>query len=231
MMMRRFLAARLDRRTELGLALTVSLAVIALLLWGFIALAEAFPQRGALDRFDINVEAWLQAHGSENGERVFLIVSLLGAPVLAAGDITVAIVLAVRRAWLRLVLWVGAVVGASVLDALLKAAYHRQRPIYATEFVHDRSWSFPSGHAMFSFVSYAVLAYLLLEQPRSRTVRRAMIAGAILLIVAIGFSRLYLGVHYASDVVAGYLAGGAWATACIIAYRIVRQRRTPSALV
>ena len=72
---------------------------------------------------------------------------------------------------------------------------------------------------MNSLVTYAMLAYLLRDHVTSARARIAIAIGAAILIVAIGFSRLYLGVHYLSDVTAGYLAGGAWVLACIAAAR------------
>ena len=198
-----------------GVRLFIALAVIALLLFGFAAIADESSEPGRLARLDLSVLNWLQLHGSERGERVFQIVSWLGAPILFVSDIAVAIVLAVRRRWHWFTLWAVAIVGGVVLDESLKLAFRRARPEVASEFISSGSWSFPSGHAMNALVGYTMLAYLLRTHVSSASTRLYLSLGAAILIAAIGFSRLYLGVHYFSDVIAGYLAGGAWVLACI----------------
>lgn len=217
-----------ERFTRAGLQLFVALAVIGLLLWGFAALSDEFSEQSRLAQLDRSVLDWLQLHGSEGGERLFQIVSWLGAPVLLLIDGGVAVVLAVRRRWQSFMLWTVAVVGGVVLDQILKLSFRRARPAVASEFISSGSWSFPSGHAMNSLVTYAVLAYILREYVASARARLAIALAAALLIVAIGFSRLYLGVHYLSDVTAGYLAGGAWVLACITTAHHATARRSSS---
>jgi membrane-associated phospholipid phosphatase len=203
-----------------GVGLFVALAAIAVLLWGFAALADGFNEKGAIARLDLAVLNWLQLHGSEGGESIFVFVSWLGAPVLIAVDLSVAVWLALRRKWRWFALWSIAIIGGVLLDEMLKLAFRRARPSVASEFISSgSSWSFPSGHAMNSLVGYAMLAFLLREHLTSARARIAVTIGAVILIVAIGFSRLYLGVHYLSDVTAGYLAGGAWVLACVMAER------------
>ncbi len=198
-----------------GARLFAALAMIGLLLVGFAAIAAEFNEPGRLARLDLSVLNWLQLHGSERGERVFQIVSWLGAPVLFVSDIAVAIALAVRRRWHWFTLWTVAIVGGVVLDEALKLAFRRARPEVASEFISRVSWSFPSGHAMNALVGYTMLAYLLRAHIASASTRLYLTLGTAILIAAIGFSRLYLGVHYLSDVTAGYLAGGAWVLACM----------------
>jgi undecaprenyl-diphosphatase len=112
-----------------------------------------------------------------------------------------------------------------VLETVLKHAIHRPRPIYASAFLHGGSFSFPSGHAMGSLVAYGMCAYLLVTFWTERSSRQILVSGAALvLIVAIGLSRLYLGVHYFSDVVAGYAAGTVWLAACATGCEIARRR-------
>jgi undecaprenyl-diphosphatase len=137
--------------------------------------------------------------------------------------------LAVRRSWLVLLGWVAAIAGAGVLDTLLKHIIQRPRPAYASAFLHDYSFSFPSGHAMGSLVAYGMLAYLIVIFWTSRWQTRVVVVSAIgVLILAIGVSRLYLGVHYFSDVIAGFAAGVLWLSACITGIEIVRRERTES---
>jgi len=212
-----------EKAAPVGLGLFVILAMIGLLLWGFAVLADEFSEKGRLAQMDTAVLGWLQTHGSESGERVFEFVSWLGAPVMFAVDIAVAGWLAFHRSWRSFALWVTAIAGGAALDEILKLSFQRARPSVASEFIHSGSWSFPSGHAMNSLVGYSMLAYLLREHIANPRARASIAVAATLLIAAIGFSRLYLGVHYLSDVTAGYLAGGAWVLACVTAEQYTRK--------
>jgi undecaprenyl-diphosphatase len=103
-----------------------------------------------------------------------------------------------------------ALVGAQLLGWALKATFERPRPSFDDP-VATASWfSFPSGHAMSSIALYGALAYVFADRFGSVRSRFAGLGGLALLLAAIGFSRLYLGVHYLTDVLAGYSAGLAW---------------------
>jgi membrane-associated phospholipid phosphatase len=219
-----FALARLTPRKYLGLHLTIGLALSALLLWGFVSIAEELPEKGGLVRLDLAVDAWLQSHGTEGGESIFRAVSWLGAPVLISIAVIVTLYLLYRRDWLSLLVWSSTVGGGAVLNWVLKTSFRRERPANASEFIKSASWSFPSGHAMGAMILYGLLAYMAFRRTKNLTLRRTIVIGAALLIGAIGFSRLYLGVHYVSDVIAGFLAGGLWLTICISAFDIVRRR-------
>ena len=207
-----------------GLGLFLALALIGMLLLAFAALADGFNEQGRIAHVDLTVLDWLQQHGTEGGESVFVFVSWLGAPVLVTVDVAVAAWLAFRRKWRWFALWAVAIIGGLLIDEMLKLAFHRARPSVASEFITKSSWSFPSGHALNSLVGYAMLAVLLREHSTSTRARMAVAVGAIVLVAAIGFSRLYLGVHYLSDVIAGYIAGGAWVLACVTAERYAIRR-------
>ena len=127
--------------------------------------------------------------------------------------------------WRRAAVWlIITMAGALVLDVGLKYGFHRPRPApFYGPLPH--SYSFPSGHAVFSFCFYAVLAGLVNDRVRSLALRIVIWIVAALLILAIGFSRIYLGVHYASDVIAGYLAAALWVSAMIFLDRLRIHRR------
>lgn len=176
-------------------------------------------------RVDQAVTAWLQAHGTEFGESIFVGISFLGAQVLATLLLVVAIALVVRRDWRQLVVLAVTCGGGALLNVALKQAFHRTRPSFASEFAMT-SWSFPSGHAMDSLIGYGLFAYLLsVRFPRAR---KLILVAAAVLVVLIGYARIYLGVHYLSDVVAGYAAGLIWLSVCITGYRFAERRRVGS---
>lgn len=116
------------------------------------------------------------------------------------------------------VLFVIAVLGANLLDEGMKLIFHRPRPTPWFEYPAPSTYSFPSGHSFVSFCFYLALAEILIrdEWPAGRKI--AMWMGAGILTLAIGFSRAYLGVHYPTDVLAGYAGAIAWTTLIRIAH-------------
>jgi undecaprenyl-diphosphatase len=116
----------------------------------------------------------------------------------------------------------GAAVGAgALLGNLLKGFYERARPEVVEHLVGTNSTSFPSGHAMNSAIVYLTLAVLIARSSENRSVRLYIICVAIALTLIIGFSRVYLGVHWPTDVVAGWTVGGVWAALCsLVAKRL-----------
>ena len=115
-----------------------------------------------------------------------------------------------RRGRLALFLIFAAVTG-SIGGTLLKAFFSRPRPDLVQHLVETNSMSFPSGHAMNSAIIYLTLGSLLARSMADRRTRAFIIGIAIMLTLTIGFSRVYLGVHWPSDVLAGWSIGGAWA--------------------
>jgi membrane-associated phospholipid phosphatase len=212
-----------EKAPLISVGLVIAFVAIVLLVVAFAALADEFPEKGGLSRLDLAITTWFQHHATDGGDRFFVIVSLIGVPGIAMVDVIVAAALAVRRRWGVLVLWVTAVGGAALLNVVLKLIFHRARPLLAAKFIHGQSWSFPSGHAMASIVGITMLVYILRGRADGRAARIAIVAGAAVLILVIGFSRIYLGVHYLSDVMAGFLGGGAWVLACITADTVVRN--------
>jgi membrane-associated phospholipid phosphatase len=200
----------------------VGLGLSAACIWIFFAIAEDIPEAGAMVRFDATVSNWLQAHGTEWGESVFVGISYFGAQLLIAVLVGVAIAFTVRRDWRRLALLSLTCLGGALLNAALKAVFHRSRPDFASEF-RATSWSFPSGHAMNALLGYGLLAYWLAK--REPWAKPWILTGAVIVIVGIGYARIYLGVHYLSDVVAGYSAGATWLVVCITGYEFADRRK------
>lgn len=197
----------------------------ALLIWGFASIADAVGDNGRIVAADNGLTHWIEGHDTEWGESLFTGVSLLGAQVLAGIVVLAAILYARRRDWLRAAALPLALASGAALNALLKHLFHRGRPQFATEFIAHASWSFPSGHAMESMVGYGMLVGVTLHHLHSSRQRRLAISAAGLLIFLIGVSRVYLAVHYLTDVIAGWLAGAAWLFVCVTAYRFAERRR------
>lgn len=211
--------------TVLGLWLTLGLLLSAGAMWGFGELAEGVME-GATRSFDRAVLEWLTARGPDWVGIVATELTALGAaPVLT-------LVAAVASAFLWTegrrrsvaLLWI-ALVGSLVLTSALKTGFGRQRPSVIEAAVQVHTLSFPSGHATQSMVVYTVVAYLVARQGASRSVRWITWGLAAVLILLIGVTRMYLGVHYPSDVLAGFAVGFVWAMVCVVAVYVQRDVR------
>lgn len=221
-----FFAARFRPGEYLGLHLTIGLIVSVAGLWLFGGVTEDVIHGDPLTKFDETVLALFRAHATGFGDSVFYAISSVGSPLaMAIIGIVVAALLSVRRDWINLTGWFAAFAGAAVLSVVLKNAIHRPRPIGAARFLTGESFSFPSGHAMGSLIGYGMLAYLLVVRIQSKRLGVGILGLAFVLIIAIGVSRLYLGVHYFSDVVGGYAAGLLWLSACVSGTEIARRQR------
>jgi undecaprenyl-diphosphatase len=115
-----------------------------------------------------------------------------------------------------------AVAGGSLLDGIAKTAAGRQRPVLDHPVAHAAGLSFPSGHALGSLVGAGTILLVLLPVMGRRTRRAAIIAAAVI-VAAVGFSRVALGVHYVSDVVGGWVLGAAWLLVVTAAFMIWRR--------
>lgn len=112
-------------------------------------------------------------------------------------------------------------IGATVLNNILKVLFHRQRPMLE-HLVPVTGLSFPSGHAMISYAFYGLIIYLVWLNIKNKYLKYVVTILLGLLILLIGISRIYLGVHYPSDVLAGFAAGSFWLIACILGLKSVR---------
>ena len=194
------------------------LAALSGSLFAFAHIVEDYLTHDPLVDWDVRFAFWLHAHSSQELVTFLKVVTYAGNSLVLLALVGVAAVVFARRGRLNasatLVLALG---GAGLLNALLKLLFHRPRPEVA--FVHLETYSFPSGHAAVSTATFATLAFLVGQRlPGLRAF--AVGAAAVAMIALVGFSRLYLGVHYLSDVLAGTSFGLCWASACLIAYTL-----------
>jgi len=221
-----WLLRRLTPGQYLGLHLTVGLLAAAGGLWLFGGLAEDLLTGDPIVRFDRVLDAYLHSLASPPLTTFFLVVTAFGSiETIVLLGVVVAAFFAWGRRWLFLGSWLAAVAGSAVLNHLLKGLFERPRPYFEHPLLIETSYSFPSGHAMESFVVYGMLAYFAVLALRTWESRVGLVLGAALLVLLIGFSRMYLGVHYLSDVLAGYAAGGVWLSALITGAETIRRSK------
>jgi undecaprenyl-diphosphatase len=220
-----WLRARLTITQHVSLRLLVGLAICIACLRIFAELVEEVFTEQEFARIDLGLANELHAAATPSAHTFFLVVTTFGFQVVWIVGVTVGLYFLWRRRWLRLIVWLAALAGGEALNFLLKAWFARPRPQFADPLAVALYYSFPSGHAMMSLITYGLLAYFLFIGLPRRWQRVPAVAALILLILLIGFSRLYLGVHYLSDILAGFVVGGLWLSVCITAMNFVLERR------
>jgi len=222
-------AAPIARLAEFrGLLVLFTLVALG---WAFFGLADEVLQgdthaldravllamRSAADLSDPLGPIWVEELGRD-------VTALGGIAVLTLVTITVAGLLWLQGAVRSAVLVVGAVASGTILSSIVKEAFDRPRPDLVPHEAAVYTASFPSGHSMMAAVTYLTLAALLARVQPSRRLKVYVLTVATLVTVGVGISRVYLGVHWPTDVLAGWTAGAAWALACLALARWLGAR-------
>lgn len=215
---------RLNPAERFGLRETLFAVAIVLVTVPFATLVFQVIAKGPLTRLDGSVanrfNAWV--NDSPGAVRVLEFISNIGKPITLFVVASIAVVYLLWRRRIRLALYLVATsIGGGLVDTAVKVLVNRPRPVVDHPVATALGKSFPSGHAMSSTVTYGALALVFLPVVPRRW--RAPTLGAVtLLVLAIGTSRLFLGVHFVSDVIGGIVLGLAWLAASTAAFSIWR---------
>lgn len=232
--LRRLLATA---RTELAALTALFVAAVGVLVFAEVAddMTEADGQA-----FDHHVLALLRPYADDPGrpwgpwwlkEAAADLTSLGGISVLGLFALIAILFLVIQRKWLSAVLLPLGLAGGVALSEGLKAVFERERPPAAVQAVETINASFPSGHALLSTVFYLTVAVMLTRAFPKRRLKALVLGVGVLVAVLVGVTRVYLGAHWASDVIAGWAVGAAWAMVLwLVAYgvdRFQRRRHAP----
>ena len=218
-----------NRLQAIGISLLAGLLFAAAIVIVFGLLArEVFltARAGPLDR-----EITLFVRGLESPFRnnLAIVLTFFGSHLfLIPATLVVAYLLRAKGHPTSALLFFSSVAGGFVLNALLKISFQRARPDLWPALVSEHTFSFPSGHAAMSTVFYGGLASVVFHQTDRRGPRILAVAGALIAILTIMATRVYLGVHWTTDVIAGFVVGIFWVVFSAIATEIV-YRRVPHA--
>ncbi|MDB5871732.1 MAG: hypothetical protein JWQ07_1174 [Ramlibacter sp.] len=205
----------------------LALLALALLLFGW--LAADLLRHGPITRADAGISTWFHGHLHPLITQSLLAVTYLHS---TAGVCLMALAAALFLAWRRQAQWLPAlalaVPGGLLLNASVKQAFHRARPDLADPLLTLATYSFPSGHTAGATVWWGFFAVLLLSHQPRLAWRVAGVALAAVMISLTALSRVYLGVHYLSDVLAAIAEGCAWLALCFMAVGVMRRPATPS---
>jgi membrane-associated phospholipid phosphatase len=214
--------SRPGRRTlDVGVAPTLIVLATAVLL--FLVIAFAVALSGAVTAIDANVGSWFHLRATPLFTGVMATVSFFGAPTtLTVVVAATCLVLLCQRRYADAATISIVVLGGNVLNFCLKHLVHRARPVFDDPVFSLPSYSFPSGHAMASTVFWGLLAIYASVHSQRRHAGHAGIAVAALMVALVCLSRVYLGLHYVSDVAAGVAEGVAWLALSLVALRFIR---------
>lgn len=204
------------------------------LIWGFsisVLLLSVFAKLSEdlldheLGTFDRVIGELIRGFATPSLTRVAIIITNLGSAYLEIGLMFVVgafLLFRLKHTWETVLLAIS-LSGAWLLNTILKGLFQRARPDIV-HLVKAGGYSFPSGHAMVATAFYGVIGYLLWLNFKNRSKPSwYIVVFTFALVIAIGISRIYLGVHFASDVIAGYAVGGVWAIACIVGLKEIRN--------
>jgi membrane-associated phospholipid phosphatase len=222
---RPFLAARLRPATRLGLALTAQLAVVVLLLTAFSLVTEDIVEGEEL-AVDRPVESYLIGRRTAGLTVLMRIVTILGSAQVVIPLILVVGLLGRRalRSWRPLGFLAVTVGGATLTSTVIKIVVARPRPA-AGALVDALGYAFPSGHSTTGAAAWLATAVVLASMIRATPLRVAIGTGAVVIVVLIGVSRVYLGVHAPTDVLGGWAIGTLWLVGVLVAARVLVDQK------
>ncbi len=221
-----FIKKRLSPEGYLGIHLTIGLVLSVVCVWLFGKITEDVVS----NKFLTFIDQWVLDHTlyfrTETLSKMMIFVTHFGEWVTIAIASTIIIsLLLTKKLYAVIIGYIIAVAGGGGLDYILKQAVQRTRPISNSTLVMVKGFSFPSGHAMLSMVFYGMVSYFIIRQIKQWKFRMLVVIIMGFIIFLIGFSRIYLQVHYFSDVIAGFIGGLFWLTVCVTGLEIYRKRK------
>jgi len=217
-----FIKARFRVGSWYGLNLTIGIVLLLLALYSFGEIIEDLMDKETLFYLDFEVERFVEKLISPQVTRFMVDITNLGGVyliVIASG--TMALFLLYKRHWWDFFAFLLVAGGGETILTVLKLLFHRQRPTAQLVTVHG--YSFPSGHAFAAMIVYGFLIHITWKLSKSEALRFLIFSLSILLILFVGMSRIYLNVHWLTDVLGGYVSGFTWLVFSIIMVNTIRQ--------
>ena len=222
-----FLRARLSPRGYLGLHLTLGILLLIGASWLFGGIAEDVMTGDPLTVVDKRVAEWFHQRTSPGLTTTMQVITAFASPLWVTCVAVIAgLVLWWKRCWYRLLALVLVIAGGMVQLPLMKIAFHRRRPSFEDALSIFKGFSFPSGHTMAATLLYGLLAVFAVLVFQIWHQRARAVLCAFVMILLVGFSRLYLGAHYLSDVLGAFAAALAWLALSLTAVDTLRRSRS-----
>lgn len=228
----RFAAARFSPQEEFGLHLTLGVLALLLAMAGFARIAGAVVDGAPITGLDLRLAAWLHAHAHDSALlRNFMlgVTHLHSTPGVLSMTALAGWWLVRRDARHWMLTLIAAVPGGMLLNVAMKYTFARARPHFDEPILTLTTYSFPSGHTVAATLLYGVLACYLTRRAHGWQARAAIVGAACAMVLLVAGSRLYLGAHYLSDVLAGMAEGCAWLAICVTGVATLRRRQAARA--
>lgn len=222
----RFVSARLSPEGTFGRHLTIGLLILIITSWLFSTIAESVVAGDAITVVDVRLAHWLHAQATPGLTNTMLTITHLHSAIgIVALSLVFGWYLIGRKEWYWLSTLALAVAGGMLLNVAIKHLFQRIRPSFDDPLLTLTTYSFPSGHTTGSTLFYGMLAAYLVCRTPSLPSRILIVLSACAMVTLTGVSRMVLGVHYLSDVLAAVLFGTAWLALCLTAISSVRRHR------
>lgn len=219
---------KLSSKSYLGLYLIVGITVSLLFIWIFGEITE-----NVLNKEPFAIDRWFIKHISYFRtsliNEVMKVITVFGGYItIVPASLIVVIILLVQKRFDYLFTYIVSIIGGTLFFLVLKMTIQRNRPITEKTLIEVEGWSFPSGHATMSVIFYGIIAYFIIKNIHSfkLSVLLTILTGFI--VILIGFSRIYLQVHYVTDVLVGYAGGIFWLSICITGFEFYRRKKVSS---
>lgn len=210
----------------LGLRLTIGALILIGASWLFGGIAEDVVTGDRLTIIDLRVAQWFHAHSTPLLTHAMLAVTHIHDPIpVTVAAVLIAVYLAWKRNWYWLVCLGVTLPFGMLLNVFMRYAFHRARPSFDNPLLVLTSYSFPSGHVAGATLLYGVVAAMLVSSINAWRWRVMIVLAAITMVALVALSRLYLGVHYLSDVLAAFAEGVTWLTLCLTGIHTYWERR------
>ena len=212
------------RHILIGIVLSIVFTVI------FAKLLDFVKDNGTdVTPFDRSILFWMYHHRAHGLTQAATVLAHLGSPPVIAGIAAAAALVGLVWHKVRGAAWTLpiAILGAGVIIQGVKLVIQRPRPSFFAPLLHESGFSFPSGHSLIAMVVYGLLGYFALHLVHNHVGRLIIRIVTVAIVFSIGVSRVYVGVHYPTDVLAGWTAGVPWLIACLYLHEVM-ARRWPS---
>ncbi|MCM3566926.1 phosphatase PAP2 family protein [Neobacillus mesonae] len=210
-------------KLRLYLMFAFAISVICVIGFAVVSMLISDHQIAGFDKTIIASVQGLESPGLTKVMKFFTFIGSTKFVIILSIIIILFLYLALKHR-LEVILFTIVVIGTGIINQLLKQFFHRIRPDFH-RLIEIGGYSFPSGHAMSAFSVYVMLTFLLWRHIPAKIWRTVLILFSIVMILMIGISRIYLGVHYPSDIIGGYLASGVWVSFAIFFFQYYKEKR------
>lgn len=219
-----FVKKRLSPDEKFGLYLTVGTIATSIFIFFFFSIIQDLINQDSLIQSDLRLINLVQIFRTPVFNNLMLFITYLGKwQIVFFGVIVIGAIFLIFRKGHYLTVLIISVLGGEVFVWIVKNLIERPRPPLINALAPEKSFSFPSGHSFIAFSFYGLLTYFLFRKARGKVLKTLSIVSGAIIIIAIGFSRIYLGAHWPSDVLASFVSGAAWLSVLITALEIRRK--------